>query len=99
MTYQQDPERPPTRRPTSINRDGEGWGFIPIILAAALVLFLGYLVFGPDTEGTTRQSNVRTEGPTNTNGATKTVPTTPAPSNAPAPSAPAPGNTPSPTSK
>lgn len=73
MTYQSDPNRS-GRRPMSYNRDGEGWGFIPIALGIALLLLLSYLLLGPRSGGpsSTRESNVRTEAPT-----TPAQPTTP----------------------
>jgi hypothetical protein len=46
MAYPDNTDRV-TRRPMSINRDGEGWGFLPLLLGIVAVLFLGYLLFGP----------------------------------------------------
>ena len=83
MAFQNDTR--PDRRPTSINRDGEGWGFLPILLVLLAVVAIGYFVFGSrhifDT-GTTSPSGPQTR--TNI-----TAPNPPATITVPAPATPA----------
>jgi hypothetical protein len=52
MAYPDNTDRA-TRRPMSVNRDGEGWGFLPLLLGVLAVFVLGYLLFGPRHTDTT----------------------------------------------
>jgi hypothetical protein len=74
MTNQRDPNRPMTNR---TDRD-EGWGMLPILLAIAVVLAAGYMLYrnydhaGPGTTRTTQtQPNVTAPS------SAPTAPTTP----------------------
>ena len=74
MAYPDNTDRV-TRRPMSINRDGEGWGFLPLLLGVLAVLVLGYLLFAPrTTEPTVSRTTDIPQSRTVTPGA----PTTPA---------------------
>jgi hypothetical protein len=87
MTYQQDPDRPgripPSPRPT------EGYGLmLPIALGVALILLLGYFVFGSRTASQNPAPEAsRTEAP-----ATKTPASPNAPATTPQPQGPAGSN-------
>jgi hypothetical protein len=50
MTNQRDPSNPDLRRPYSVRDDAGGSLFLPIIVASALVIFIGYLLLGPTFE-------------------------------------------------
>jgi hypothetical protein len=70
MTYQGDPNRP-TKRPTSMNRDGEGWGYLPIALGIAAIFLVGFLLLGPRDDATGPGMNPQRDVPQ-----TRDVPTT-----------------------
>jgi hypothetical protein len=65
VTYQRDPDRG-VKTPMSINRDGEGWGLVPILLGIAALVIIAYLAFGPRTDraGTTQRTDVQQTSPT-----------------------------------
>jgi hypothetical protein len=71
MTYQRDPDRDPDLRQTDpdlrqrnyLRRDDGGWGVLPMLLGAAFLLLLGYLVFGPGVDRSATTSTQRTEAP------------------------------------
>jgi hypothetical protein len=46
MTYQGDPNRPRRRPQDYVRRDDGSWSVVPIVLVAALLLGLGYLLLG-----------------------------------------------------
>ena len=75
MTYQGDPNRP---RRYSLREDG-GSIAAPVLVAAALIIFMGYLLLGPTTEQQPSTTTPKTELP-NTNPSAPPVPT-PAPKN------------------
>lgn len=79
-----DPDRPATSRPQPFEyRSGEGFGWVPMILAVAAVALLIMLLLPArnDTGPRVTENSPRTEQPT--------APTTP-PANKPAPTTPAP---------
>ena len=84
MTFQGDPNRPPLQdepRPPMgppIVED-RGFGLLPILAAAALVLVLGYLFLGP--------SGDQVNTPTSTPNTRTERPVTPAPATTPTPPA------------
>jgi hypothetical protein len=75
MTYQRDPDR---RRPSDyMRRDDGSWSIVPIVLGLALILGLGYLVFGADWNSQPGTGTKTTEsGPPP---APQSTPTTPTP--------------------
>ena len=71
-----------TRRATSINRDGEGWGFVPILLAVLALFAVGYMMFGQNhtnTANTNTGMSRTSEAPARAPGTTTPTPGTPSP--------------------
>jgi len=80
MTMPGDTDRP-TRRPMSMNRDGEGWGILPIVIGIAAVVLVLYLVLGPRDRASTgmaQRSNAPQSRTTTPPGPTNLAPNSPA---------------------
>ena len=68
MTYQRDPDRGPTRRPSDyIRRDDGSWSPLALLLGAVLLVLIGWVVFADRSTG----PSTTTTGQTNTGGSTK----------------------------
>jgi hypothetical protein len=81
MTYQRDPNDMDTRR-DYVRRDDGSFGMLPIILAVAVVLGIGYLFYGmsrTDTVSAPGATSERIERPAPTPSATPSPPATTAP--------------------
>jgi hypothetical protein len=57
MTYQGDPNRPRRRPQDYVRRDDGSWSVMPIVLVAALLIGLGYLLLGDWNTGPTQTTD------------------------------------------
>ena len=78
-------ETNPNRRPTSINRDNEGWGIVPMFLGLLALIAIGAMMFGNRNVFDTRTT--RTSEPPGRSSIPST-PTTPPITTTPAPTTP-----------
>jgi hypothetical protein len=77
MTYQGDPDRPRRRPQDYVRRDDGSWSVVPIVLVAALLLGLGYLLLGDwNTETGPARTTDGVNRPAATPPATNTPPAT-----------------------
>jgi hypothetical protein len=77
MTFSHDPNRNNIRDSMRVRRDDGSWSALPILVALAVVIGVGAMIFSSDwNAGTNRPIGERTTGPTTTPPATSTPPTT-----------------------